>query len=54
MPFELKKVLEDRKGENFTLHSKYVNPQLPRVLGTIEFDRFFEKGEGCYLIDDEG
>ncbi|HEX4176283.1 MAG TPA: aminotransferase class III-fold pyridoxal phosphate-dependent enzyme, partial [Acidimicrobiales bacterium] len=54
MPFELKKVLEERKGENFTLHSKYVNPQLPRVLGTIEFDRFFEKGEGCYLIDEKG
>jgi ornithine--oxo-acid transaminase len=54
MPFELKKVLEDRKGENFTLHSKYVNPQLPRVLGTIEFDRFFEKGVGCYLIDEKG
>jgi acetylornithine/succinyldiaminopimelate/putrescine aminotransferase len=54
MPFELKKVLEQRKGENFTLHSKYVNPQLPRVLGTIEFDRFFEKGEGCYLIDEKG
>ncbi len=54
MPFELKKVLEDRRGENFTLHSKYINPQLPRVLGTIEFDRFFERGEGCYLIDDKG
>ena len=54
MPFELKKVLEERRGENFSLHSKYVNPQLPRVLGTIEFDRFFEKGEGCYLIDDKG
>jgi acetylornithine/succinyldiaminopimelate/putrescine aminotransferase len=54
MPFELKKVLEERKGENFSLHSKYVNPQLPRVLGTIEFDRFFEKGEGCYLIDEKG
>ncbi len=54
MPFELKKVLEDRRGENFTLHSKYINPQLPRVLGTIEFDRFFEKGEGCYLFDEKG
>src|SRR5215469_13874538 len=54
MPFELNKVLEERRGENFTLHSKYVNRQLPRVLGTIEFDRFFEKGEGCYLIDEKG
>jgi ornithine--oxo-acid transaminase len=54
MPFELKKLLEERKGENFSLHSKYMNPQLPRVLGTIEFDRFFQKGEGSYLIDDKG
>jgi acetylornithine/succinyldiaminopimelate/putrescine aminotransferase len=54
MPFQLKKVLDERRGENFTLHSKYVNPQLARVLGTIEFDRFFEKGEGCYLIDEKG
>ena len=54
MPFDLKKVLDERKGQNFTLHSKYVNPQLPRVLGTLEFDRFYVKGEGCYLIDDEG
>ena len=54
MPFDLKKVLDERKGQNFTLHSKYVNPQLPRVLGQIEFDRFYVKGEGCYLIDDKG
>jgi ornithine--oxo-acid transaminase len=45
-------VLEEHKGQNFTLHSKYVNPQLPRVLGTIEFDRFYLRAEGCYLYDD--
>ena len=55
MPFDLKKVLDERKGENFTLHWKYINPQLPKILGQIEFDRFYEKGsEGCYLIDDKG
>ena len=54
MPFDLNQVLAERKGENFSLHSKYINPQLPRVLGTLEFARFFEKGEGCYLIDDKG
>jgi len=53
MPFDLKKVLDERSGENFTLHSKYVNPQLPRVLGTLEFDRFYVRGEGCYLIDEK-
>ena len=54
MPFDLKKVLNERSGENFSLHSEYINPQLPRVLGQIEFDRFYVKGEGCYLIDDRG
>jgi acetylornithine/succinyldiaminopimelate/putrescine aminotransferase len=54
MPFDLDKVLQQRKGENFSLHAKYINPQLTRVLGTIEFDRFYVKGEGCYLIDDQG
>ena len=55
MPFDLKKVLDERKGQNFTLHSKYINPQLPqRPRDQIEFDRFYVKGEGCYLIDDKG
>jgi ornithine--oxo-acid transaminase len=54
MPFDLQKVLDEHKGQNFTLHSKYVNPQLPRVLGTLAFDRFYVKGEGCYLFDDKG
>jgi acetylornithine/succinyldiaminopimelate/putrescine aminotransferase len=52
MPFDLKKVLEEHKGQNFSLHSKYLNRQLPRVLGTIEFDRFYVRGEGCYLYDE--
>jgi acetylornithine/succinyldiaminopimelate/putrescine aminotransferase len=54
MPFELSKVLEDRKGENFRLHSRYMSPQLPRVLQTLAFDRIYERGEGCYLYDAEG
>ena len=54
MPFDLDKVLQQRKGENFSLHTKYMNPQMTRVLGTIEFDRFYVKGEGCYLFDDQG
>ena len=54
MPFDLKQVLDERHGENFSLHAKYISPQLPRVLGTLEFNRFYVKGEGCYLIDDKG
>ncbi len=54
MPFDLKQVLDARRGENFTLYSRYVNPQLPRVLGTLEFDRFYVSGKGCYLTDEAG
>ena len=54
MPFDLEKVLQEHKGQNFSLYSRYVNPQLPRVLETIEFDRFYVRGEGCYLWDAKG
>jgi ornithine--oxo-acid transaminase len=49
--FELSQILDSRHGENFRLHSKYLSPQLPRVLGTLGFDRFYVRGEGCYLYD---
>jgi acetylornithine/succinyldiaminopimelate/putrescine aminotransferase len=51
--FDLAKVLSERSGENFRLHSRYVSPQLPRVLDTLGFDRFYVRGEGCYLYDDQ-
>jgi len=54
VPFELRDVLKERHGENFALHSKYLSPQLPRVLATLGFDKFYERGEGCYLYDDKG
>ncbi|MHB8243789.1 MAG: aspartate aminotransferase family protein [Acidimicrobiales bacterium] len=43
-----------RQGENFKLHQEFLNPQLARVLKTLGFDRFYERAEGCYLIDREG
>ena len=54
MPFNLAELVEQRRGENFTLHSQYLNPQLARVVKTLGFDRFYERGEGCYLFDGEG
>lgn len=54
MAFHLADLLEQRRGENFQLHSKYMNPQLARVVKTLGFDRFYVRGEGCYLYDDEG
>lgn len=54
MAFELSELLETWKGQNFQLHSRYISPQLPRVLETLEFDRHYVRGEGCYLYDDKG
>ena len=31
-----------------------MNPQLPRMLHAIGFDRVYERGEGCYLYDRDG
>ncbi len=54
MGFDLAALLNERRGENFELHGRYVNPQLAGVLKTIGFERFYERGEGCYLYDDTG
>jgi acetylornithine/succinyldiaminopimelate/putrescine aminotransferase len=54
MSFDLTRVLAERQGEDFALHQRHLNPQLPRVLKTIGFDRFYVRGEGCYLWDAEG
>jgi ornithine--oxo-acid transaminase len=54
MPFDVRRALEGRHGENFALHEQYLNPQLARVLKTIGFDRYYVRGEGCYLYDDRG
>lgn len=54
MPFNLSELLADRDGENFQLHTKYMNPQLAKVVKTLGFDRFYARGEGCYLFDEQG
>ena len=54
MPFDLSAVLAERSGENFDLHGRYLNPQLTGVVQTLGFDRFYVRGEGCYLYDREG
>jgi acetylornithine/succinyldiaminopimelate/putrescine aminotransferase len=54
VPFNLAQLLEQRHGENFQLHARYLNPQLAKVVKTLGFDRFYERAEGCYLFDDEG
>jgi ornithine--oxo-acid transaminase len=52
--FDLATLMSEHQGANFELHSRYMNPQLVRVLGTIGFDRHYVAAEGSYLIDDRG
>ena len=36
------------------MHGRYLNPQMPRTLHTIGFDKDYVRGEGAYLYDAEG
>ena len=54
MPFDVAQTLRQRHGDNFVLHEQHLNNQLARVLKTIGFDRYYVRGEGCYLWDDRG
>ncbi|HEX4220706.1 MAG TPA: aspartate aminotransferase family protein [Acidimicrobiales bacterium] len=54
MPFDLAALLEQHRGENFELHTEFMNPQMAKMLKTIGFDRFYVRGEGSVLIDDRG
>ncbi|MHB2024620.1 MAG: aspartate aminotransferase family protein [Mycobacteriales bacterium] len=52
--FDLKSELEEHAASGARLHSEYLNPQVPRMLRAIGFDRVFERGEGTALWDAEG
>ncbi len=54
MPSPIADYLEHRRGDNFGLHEKYLNPQMVRVLKTIGYDRTYTRASGPYLYDAEG
>src|SRR5215472_1482186 len=54
MGFDLKAELDAVAGQGYDLHGKYLNPQLPRTLHTIGFDKDYVRGEGAYLYDADG
>src|SRR6201992_3820527 len=54
MGFDLGAELAAVRGQGYDLHGKYLNPQLPRTLKTIGFDRDYVRGEGAYLYDADG
>lgn len=52
--FDLAKLLAERGGEGYALHSRHLNHQLPRMLRTIGFDKVYERAEGAYFYDTDG
>jgi ornithine--oxo-acid transaminase len=54
MGFDLATLLTARRGQGYDLHARYLNPQLPRMLHAIGFDKRYERGEGAYLYDADG
>ncbi|MEU3598997.1 aspartate aminotransferase family protein [Streptomyces sp. NPDC006798] len=52
--FDLNRLLAERGGERYALHTRHLNHQLPRMLRTIGFDRVYERAEGAYFWDADG
>jgi ornithine--oxo-acid transaminase len=54
VPFDVESAFIENRERQFALHEAHLNPQLPRVLRTLGFDRTYVRGEGSWLIDDHG
>ncbi len=52
--FDLSSLLQRRGDERYELHTRHLNPQLPRMLHAIGFDKVYARAEGAYLYDDAG
>jgi ornithine--oxo-acid transaminase len=52
--FDLSSLLQQRGDERYELHTRHLNPQLPRMLHAIGFDKVYSRAEGAYLYDDAG
>jgi ornithine--oxo-acid transaminase len=54
MSFDILKLFHDRLGENYKLHTKFVNPAWSKVSQLTGYDKVYAKAEGCYLYDLDG
>ena len=54
MGFDLPSLITARRGEGYDLHARYLNPQLPKMLHAIGFDKEYVRAEGTYLYDRDG
>jgi acetylornithine/succinyldiaminopimelate/putrescine aminotransferase len=54
MAFDILKLFHERLGENYTLHSEYINPAWSKVSKLTGYDKVYSKAEGCSLWDLDG
>src|SRR6476646_6275331 len=54
MDFDLAALLAAHRDDGYELYGRYRNPQQPKVLHAIGFDKVYERAEGAYLYDAEG
>jgi ornithine--oxo-acid transaminase len=54
MPFNLREVIDRYQGQQLSLLSEYINPQMAKVLKTLGFDPVYVRGKGAHLWDDRG
>jgi ornithine--oxo-acid transaminase len=54
MGFDIRALVEGRRGENQALHADHLNAQVPRMLGTIGFDRVLTSASGAWYDDADG
>jgi acetylornithine/succinyldiaminopimelate/putrescine aminotransferase len=54
MGFDLLSTLAARSDEGYELYGRLLNPQLPRTLHAIGFDKIYDRAEGAYLYDRDG
>src|SRR5712691_1988952 len=51
---DVSEMFVDRQSQRSSMHARYLNEQLVRVLKTIGYDVGFQKGQGQYLFDRDG
>ena len=54
MGFDLRVLLDERRGDGPALWERHLNHQVPRVLRSIGLDKPYVRASGCYLFDRDG
>ncbi len=54
MSLDLRQLFQRHQGQQLSLLSEYINPQMAKVLKILGFDPVYVRGQGAHLWDDRG